>query len=93
MSDYTVTHGHLLEERDRAQAEVDLTDWLDSLPQDFAPQCGQCNHFKFRDLVGDDGGGWCQLRTVPSYGDGADTKEDRHMSDDACPKFLMGIPF
>ena len=88
------THGHLLDERDRIQAEGDLTLWTDSLTlPEPSPQCGMCVHFKFRDLVGDDGGGWCQLRTVPSYGDGADTKEDRHMSDDACPKFSMGVPF
>jgi len=83
----------LLEERDRAQAEGDFNAWIDSCSEEPKPQCGQCSHFNFRDLIGDDGSGWCQLRTVPSYGDGADTKEDRHMSDDACPKFLMGIPF
>lgn len=88
--DYLTTHGHL----DDRHFQTDYDEWLGSLPVvEFSPQCGQCEHFKFRDLVGDDGSGWCQLRTVPSYGDGADTKEDRHMSDDACPKFAMGIPF
>lgn len=94
MSDYSVTHGHLLEERDRIQADADLTDWLGSLPvSEFPPQCGQCKHFKFRDLVGDDGWGWCMIWKIPSYGGGADLKKDRHMSDGACPAFVMDIPF
>ncbi len=93
MSDYTVTHS-LQEQQERAQAEADLANWLDSLgiPEP-SPQCGMCKHFKFRDLVGDDGSGWCQLRTVPSYDGGADTKEDRDMSDKVCPKFVSGTPF
>jgi hypothetical protein len=83
-----------LDQRDRTQAEAELADWLGSLSQvEFTPQCGQCKHFKFKNLVSDDGWGWCQLRRVPSYGDGCDTYEDRHMGDEVCPRFELDIPF
>ncbi|KAM3112769.1 hypothetical protein [Phormidesmis sp. 146-33] len=92
--DYLSTHGHLLEQRDLIQAEAELEASIDSSPQvEFPPQCGQCKHFKFKDLVGDDGWGWCRIWRVPSYGNGCDDYQDRHMSHDACPLFEMDIPF
>ncbi len=92
--DYLSTHGHLLEQRDAIQAEAELENSLaPSSQMEFTSQCGQCEHFKFKDLVDGDGWGWCQLRRVLSYGEGCDTYEDRHMSDEICPRFKLDIPF
>jgi|GEM_PF-1482930 len=48
MSDYTITHGHLLEDRDRIQAEAEFEEWINSFPPDDAiaiPTCGMCVSF------------------------------------------------
>lgn len=48
MSDYTITHGHLLDERDRIQAEAEFEEWIDSFPPEdtiAVPTCGMCTNF------------------------------------------------
>ena len=49
MSEYTTTHGHLLDERDRIQAEAEFEAWIDSGSQELetlpVPTCGMCVHF------------------------------------------------
>jgi Pyruvate/2-oxoacid:ferredoxin oxidoreductase delta subunit len=98
MSDYTITHGHLQEQQERAQADAELEEWIDSFPARDTiaiPTCGMCKSFipdrSFKTLDGKAfiSPSHCKARAVadlPPFYKASDSAEK-------CPYFDYDYPF
>jgi hypothetical protein len=99
MSDYTITHGHLLDERDRIQVEAEFEDWIDSCSQEPealpVPTCGMCVSFvpdrRFKTVDGKEfvSPSHCKARALadlPPFYKASDSAEN-------CPFFDYDCPF